>query len=453
MLRFALPLMALLSACAQVPSTTPRPVAEPASRAQLLASPAPALRSAPAPVAPAAPRPAGGGIVADFLDLSFRMESGRTVPSFTRFEGPITVRMTGALPASAGPDLSRLLARLRGEAGIPISLTNSPAANITIEGIPRATLSGAVPKVACFVVPRVSGWAQYRAAQGTSQLDWTTLNRRDRATVFLPADAAPQEIRDCLHEELAQALGPLNDLYRLPDSVFNDDNIHAVLTPFDMKILRAYYDPALANGMSQSEVAQRLPAIFARIGAPSGRNGGPTSRSYITSLETALVGGRPAATRQAAAGRAVAEATSRGWTGPRLGFANYALGRLSVGTNPARARQAFYAAEAQFAASPRTQLHRAHTAAQLAAFALRDGDTASVLRLTSQAIPTAKRYENPALLATLLMTKAHALRLDGRTAEAQSAHLDSLRAARYGFGSDANIQAQLQQIAQLRPLR
>jgi len=34
---------------------------------------------------------------------------------------------------------------------------------------------------------------------------------------------SPQEVRDCLHEELAQALGPLNDLYRLPDSVFNDD--------------------------------------------------------------------------------------------------------------------------------------------------------------------------------------------------------------------------------------
>ena len=28
--------------------------------------------------------------------------------------------------------------------------------------------------------------------------------------VFVPADASPQELRDCLHEELAQALGPLN---------------------------------------------------------------------------------------------------------------------------------------------------------------------------------------------------------------------------------------------------
>lgn len=74
----------------------------------------------------------------------------------------------------------------------------------------------------------------------TPTVDWTKLERRDRAAVFVRFDVAPQEIRDCLHEELAQALGPLKDLYRLSDSVSNDDNIHAVLTSFDMLILRAY---------------------------------------------------------------------------------------------------------------------------------------------------------------------------------------------------------------------
>ncbi len=47
-------------------------------------------------------------------------------------------------------------------------------------------------------------------------------------------------MRDCLHEELAQALGPLNDLYRLSNSVFNDDNFHSVLTGFDMEMLRLH---------------------------------------------------------------------------------------------------------------------------------------------------------------------------------------------------------------------
>ncbi len=68
--------------------------------------------------------------------------------------------------------------------------------------------------------------------------------------IFLPGDVSPQETRDCLHEEMAQALGPLNDLYRLGDSVFNDDNFHTVLTGFDMLVLRTYYAPDLRSGMT-----------------------------------------------------------------------------------------------------------------------------------------------------------------------------------------------------------
>ena len=61
---------------------------------------------------------------------------------------------------------------------------------------------------------------------------------------------------------LSSATGPLNDLYHLPDSVFNDDNFHTVLTSFDMLILRAYYAPELQSGMNEAEAARRLPAAL-----------------------------------------------------------------------------------------------------------------------------------------------------------------------------------------------
>jgi len=38
---------------------------------------------------------ANAEIAKDFIDLSFQMESGRALPTLTRFEGPITVRVTG----------------------------------------------------------------------------------------------------------------------------------------------------------------------------------------------------------------------------------------------------------------------------------------------------------------------------------------------------------------------
>ena len=49
----------------------------------------------------------------DFLDLSFSLESGRALPTFTRFEGPISVHLSGQPASSLGVDLDRLIDRLR----------------------------------------------------------------------------------------------------------------------------------------------------------------------------------------------------------------------------------------------------------------------------------------------------------------------------------------------------
>ena len=50
----------------------------------------------------------------DYLELTFTLENGDAVPVFTRFEGPITVRVLGAAPPTLGPECGRrfsLLAR------------------------------------------------------------------------------------------------------------------------------------------------------------------------------------------------------------------------------------------------------------------------------------------------------------------------------------------------------
>ncbi|MEJ6398093.1 DUF2927 domain-containing protein [Yoonia sp. 208BN28-4] len=394
-------------------------------------------------------------IAQDFLDLAFRMESGRNIPALTRFDGPIKVRATGNYGPTMITDLEILLDRMRREAGLDISLTTADDAQITVEAVPRATLQRAVPRAACFVVPRINSWADFTIARRTSQVDWTTLTTRDRATIFVPADVAPQEIRDCLHEELAQALGPLNDLYRLPDSVFNDDNIHTVLTGFDMLILRLYYSPALRNGMTRRQVADRLPALLARMN-PAGQRETPdpapdTSRDWINAMEEALANGASPFARRAAAERAIALGRAFGWTGAREGFAHYAYGRLQVGNNSEVALASFNAAERAYRRSPETQIHAAHIAVQQAAFALAAGDGETVLRLTESATDVARRHQNAALMSTLMMFQAEALDLMGNTAEAEAIRLDSLGWARYGFGSEASVQARLNEIAALRP--
>ena len=447
----ALKLMAItaITACTPVQHQTTEP-----SRAISLENHLPPMRTFASNNVSLPTRP-NSEIMQDFLDLAFRLESGRTVPTLTRFEGPISVRLTGNAGQTLVTDLRALIQRLNTEAGLDIYLTGAPNASITIEAVPQAELQRNAKNVACFVVPRVSGWDDYLQHRRTPQTDWTTLERRDHASVFVPSDAAPQEIRDCLHEELAQALGPLNDLYRLPDSIFNDDNMHSVLTSFDMLILRAYYAPELQNGMSRGQVAARLPAILARLNPAGERSTGrplnATTRDWIDQIEHALQSSNNANTRRQAAENALNLSISHRYIGARAGFANFVFGRLQVGRDDALARAAFVAADRHYRTSNETRLQTAHVALQLAAFSLSSGNYIETLARTDEAIPIAAAHENAALLATLMMFKAEALEHLGREDEAQAVRMDSLAWARYGFGSEHNVRARLQEVAALDP--
>ena len=446
-----LPICLVLVGC--VPSAIPDQVTR--------AAPPPAFSNLP-PVKtfvvpdPVQPLRSNADIARDFLDLAFRLESGRDLRILTRFEQPISIRVTGTAPATLMPDLNRLVFRLRSEAGLPVSLTQSEHANITVQAVSRARIRRNLPYAACFVVPNITDISQFRAARHSARANWGLLRRREKVAIFLPSDASPQEVRDCLHEELAQAIGPLNDLYRLPDSVFNDDNMHTVLTGFDMLILRTFYAPELANGMTRQQVAIRLPAILARLN-PAGETAPSqfvdvTPRSWIRSIQTALGPGASHKQRLAAARKALQIARSLGWQDHRRAFAHYTMGRLSVSIDPAAALGHFKTAERLYQASPQTALHSANVASQLAAHALSQGDRRGVLAYTDRAIPAASRHENAVLLSTLMLLRAEALDLSGRASEAARLRLDSLGWARYGFGADWAVRAKMREIGALNPL-
>ncbi|CTQ48869.1 DUF2927 domain-containing protein [Jannaschia donghaensis] len=400
-----------------------------------------------------------GQLARDFMALTFQLETGRQIDTFTRFEGPITVALENAsgepLPPTLQPDLTDLLDRLRSEAKIDIR----PAAagkmgSITISALPRDTLQRVVPGAACFVVPRVAGWTDYLRKRFGPDTDWTTLKTRTRATVFLPTDVSPQEIRDCLHEEVAQALGPLNDLYRLPHSVFNDDNMHVVLTSFDMMILRATYDAGLTSGMTQQQVAARLPAILANVN-PRGRlaDGGAIddgNPAWANSIRGALRPTGSAHARLTHAKNAVTLAQSQGWTDERLAFSHLALGRAALSSDSDVAIAAFLQSQAVYERLPGTAIHAAQVALQLGAFALTSGQVEAALGILDGAIPAARDAQNASLLATLLLLRAEAAALQGAPDEAARIRREGLAWGRYAWG-DRSLGIRAAQVASLRP--
>ncbi|WP_163849462.1 DUF2927 domain-containing protein [Pseudooceanicola aestuarii] len=446
--------LALLAACAPGPqggsiaTRAARPAAVsdlPPMKVFAQARPAPVTRS-------------NSALARDFLDLSFALESGRALETFTRFEGPIRIAVTGRATQGMLRDLDLLITRIAEEAGIDIARTDDRArANIVIEGVTSGDIRRELPQAACFVVPNITRLSEFRRAGRSAASDWAQLTVRDRLAIFVPNDVSPQEMRDCLHEELAQAIGPLNDLYRLDDSVFNDDNMHAVLTGFDMLMLRVTYAPELRTGMSRAEVAARLPAILARIN-PRGSAGidrrlTATPRPWIDAIQQALGPGAETRARGQAAARAVQIARNQGWRDHRMAFSLYIYARLTQARDPLRAYDHLISARRIYAADPRTTIHEAYVTAQLAAHEIARGAGARALALLDPMIPRAEAHENASLLSSLMMLRAEALDLTGRDTEARAVRLDSIGWARYGFGPDWAVRAKLREVAALNPAK
>ncbi|MFD2175361.1 DUF2927 domain-containing protein [Rhodobacter lacus] len=445
--------LAVLAGCAAPPSDYDVPTARASTAAvdlPLAEIAAPPSRIEPAPRPPVLP--SNSELARDFMELSFSLESGRRIGQFSRFEGPVTVALGPGAPPAASPELARLVSRLRAEAGIPITIGQSATNHIRIEFVPRRKMSREVPNAACFVVPNAATWEAYRAERRTPAGDWAQVKQRTAATVFIPAEATPQELRDCLHEETSQALGPLNDLYRLPDSIWNDDNFQTVLTRYDMMQLRATYANELHSGMSAPEVQARLPAVFARLnpagGAVRGLRENPTPRAYVAAVERAIGPGRAGA-RRAAAMTAIQIAAAQGWQDTRAGFGWFVLGRLSQPSDPQTALRAFMNAASIYGATPGAGIQSAHVDMQMATIALSSGHAQQALALADRALGPAQSAQNAALAATLHLIRAEAYEALGQGAQAQQARLDSGQWARYGFGSDAAVRARAAEVAAL----
>jgi hypothetical protein len=392
----------------------------------------------------------------DFLELTFTLENGDSVPLFTRFEGQIGVRVIGQAPPTLGPDLDQLLQRLRREAGLNIARVGpDSAATITIEPMPRRKIQTVAPAAACFVRPNVSSWKEYRARRNDPSTFWNRLTERRSMAIFLPNDVSPQEIRDCLHEEVAQGLGPVNDIYRLSTSVFNDDNFHAVLTGYDMLMLRVTYDPALSAGMTRQQVAQRLPDILARVNprggvgdiAPPAVQMGAWSRAIAQATSPRGSVSR----RLAASRRAVELAAVAGPTDPRLAFSYYVLGRQSLASDPAEALKAFLIAGSIYQNRPDSGLQEAHVALQVAAFQLSAGRADIAQQLIDQNLDTVRRAEHASLLSLLLLVKAEALELQSKPAKAAGIRREALAWGRYGFGAGSEVKERAAEILAISP--
>ena len=199
-----------------------------------------------------------------FVLLTHGLENGESRKALQRFEEPVNVGMTGAGADNYLPFLNQLIDKIRSEAKVPIG-AGAPPHNLLIRFVPGEEF---LPRTSnqCVVIFGQPDWKAYvseperynaRAAKA--------LERQTTMSVFIPDTIEPYKVRECLLEEITQALGTANDLYGLSTSIFNDDNAHTWPTRLDYLMLRVLYDPAMSSGLSRDETRRRAEAVLNRI--------------------------------------------------------------------------------------------------------------------------------------------------------------------------------------------
>lgn len=178
------------------------------------------------------------------MPVQFQISYGASVSPVER------TRLTGEVRSYA--------AKLQGAMGHPVSLTSgggnfhvfflsederraiAPTLQSMVPGIPPSdvrALANLAPRNYCTVFA-------YSRGAGASYVT---------AVAVVRAELPPRLMLSCIHEELAQGMGPANDSPTARPSIFNDDEEFAYLTKQDELILRILYDRRLRPGMTEAE--------------------------------------------------------------------------------------------------------------------------------------------------------------------------------------------------------
>ena len=272
------PLLALGAAC--MPAREAPEQAAAAHEAPATQQVAPAVAVKPAFPELGAALPAGhtgfdnATLARLFTSLSHDVEWGARRRHLVRYEGPISVGLEGPGWAAHIPFIDGFLAQLERNSGVAIARAAGPA-NLHIRLVEGARFDALLPTASCIVAQGDMSWDVFAANpshHGARAL--LAAERLEQTTIFIPRTAPPYLVRNCLLEEIPQALGLANDLYGLGPSIFNDDAAHLWPTKLDYLMLRVLYAPEMVTGLDRRETEARALGVLNRIN-PAGISAPP----------------------------------------------------------------------------------------------------------------------------------------------------------------------------------
>lgn len=231
-------------------------------------------------------------LIRNFERIAFNMEFApgaslvaRSTPvDLVKWRGPVRWKLTGDGAAPRDREAYRaLIARLETLTGLDFQeVEDDPDVFILIAGpglrrafLDQLRLAGAEGRIQI-----IEEWARNDLYPCVGQVGRLPQRGgwKNKATIVIKAETKGLLRESCIHEELVQTLGLLNDDAEARPSIFNDDQEFALLTAHDELLLRILYDPRLRAGMSAEEGMPIVREIVAEIGpgpAPAQVSGTP----------------------------------------------------------------------------------------------------------------------------------------------------------------------------------
>ncbi|MEL6792450.1 MAG: DUF2927 domain-containing protein [Pseudomonadota bacterium] len=206
------------------------------------------------------------------LNREYRREGGElrqaATPSVvSRWAEPVRYSLAGDGVTEA--DIAAYAAfadRLSGLMGLPVEASEEAAnVNILILGPEerRAFVDALRENGAAERMPLLVDWSREVRYPCVGQVGFDEANpgRIIGALIVVKAELEGVFRTSCMHEELTQAMGLMNDDDGVRPSIFNDNQEFALLTEHDEYLLRILYDPRLRPGMEAEEAAALAPEI------------------------------------------------------------------------------------------------------------------------------------------------------------------------------------------------
>jgi len=202
-------------------------------------------------------------IIDGFMRTVFGAEGRQStgVDIVHKFTGPVRVLIVNRAVVDRSAQVAKFIATLdKVVDNLSIRTVRREAdANLVVFLIDRSAYAATIRSVlppefdASFMISNHCSGVASGAADG----------RLKSAVVFIPTTEGWRHTRHCMVEEITQVLGPVNDDWRLSNSIYNDSSDVPGFGIFDWFILNTLYDRRIKPGMTADEVRPILPKAIA----------------------------------------------------------------------------------------------------------------------------------------------------------------------------------------------